>query len=432
MIFLTGSSPTALEILTPATLPFGAVNAAYSQTLAAAGGTTPYTWSVTAGALPAGVTLSSAGLLSGTPTVTGTFNFTARVTDGASATTTRAFTLKINTVTALSFTTGATLRSGVVGAAYEDGISVTGGTAPYTQAVTAGAPPTGLGLGSNGLVSGTPTTVGTFTFTSTVTDAVGATASRNFSITIAATGPSITTTTLPNGAVGTAYSQALAVSGGTSPYTWSIFSGALPGGLTLSSAGVLSGTPAAAGTFNITVRVTDALGATATQTFTLTVLPEPIPPTPVVLGSGNIQLSWPTTTGFRYQVEWSPDLTQWSALGTPTLSNGTAMTWTDDGSQTGTAPPRHNPVASTACASANRHEYARTLSPSITASPLCPLLSSGTTPRSSLGIYRHRWLANSSSAPCPRLLAITKPMTTPSASATGCHAGCKSCGKPAA
>ena len=270
VIFLTGSSPTTLAILTSATLPFGAVNAAYSQTLAAAGGTAPYTWSVTAGALPAGVTLSSAGVLSGTPTVVGTFNFTAQVTDGASATASRAFSVKINTVTALSFTTPATLRAGVVGAAHEDGISVTGGTAPYSQAITAGAVP-GLSLGSNGLLSGTPTTAGAFTFTSTVTDAVGATASRNFSITISATGPSITTTTLPNGTVGTAYSQSLAASGGTAPYTWTVFSGALPGGLAMSSAGVISGTPAAAGTFTFAVQVTDSASATATRTLAIVI-----------------------------------------------------------------------------------------------------------------------------------------------------------------
>jgi dienelactone hydrolase len=271
VIFLTGSSPVALEILTPATLPFGAVNAAYLQTLAAAGGSTPYTWSITAGALPAGVTLSSAGVLSGTPMVTGTFNFTAQVTDGASAMATRAFSLKINTVTALGFTTSATMPGGTAGVEYSRGISVTGGTSPYTQAVTAGALPPGLTLASNGLVTGTPTTVGTFSFTDTVTDAVGATASRNFSITISATGPSITTTTLPNGAVGAVYSQTPAATGGTSPYTWTVFSGALPGGLTLSIAGVISGTPTESGTFTFAVEVDDAASATASKTLSITI-----------------------------------------------------------------------------------------------------------------------------------------------------------------
>lgn len=271
VIFLTGSSPLALEILTPAMLPFGAVNAAYSQTLAAVGGTAPYPWSVTAGALPAGVSLSSAGVLSGTPTATGTFNFTAQVTDGASATVSRAFSLKINTVTALGFATGSPLPGGTVGVEYGRGIAITGGTSPYTQAVTAGALPPGLGLASNGLVTGTPTTAGTFAFTDTVTDAVGATASRTFSITIGAASPSITTTALPTGAIGAAYSHTLAATGGTTPYTWSIFSGALPGGLTLSSAGVISGTPTDSGTFTFAVEVDDAASATASKTLSITI-----------------------------------------------------------------------------------------------------------------------------------------------------------------
>lgn len=283
VMFLTGASPTALEILTPATLPFGAVNAPYSQTLAAAGGTTPNTWNVTAGTLPAGVALSSAGVLSGTPTVTGMFTFTAQVTDSASATATRAYSLRINSVTPLGFSTGGTLRSGVVGAAYEDGISVTGGTAPYTQAVTAGAPPPGLGLGSNGLISGTPTTVGTFAFTSTVTDAVGATASRNFSITIAATGPTITTSVLPNGAVNTAYSQPIAASGGTAPYSWTVISGAPPGGLTVDTAGFISGTPTVEGTFTFALEVTDSVGATSTRTLSITI--DALPPRTIFANS---------------------------------------------------------------------------------------------------------------------------------------------------
>ena len=87
-------TPVAALAITTASLPAGTVNAAYSQTLAATGGTTPYSWSVSAGTLPAGLSLSAAGVLGGTPTTAGTSNFTVQVTGGGTAT--KAFTVTIN------------------------------------------------------------------------------------------------------------------------------------------------------------------------------------------------------------------------------------------------------------------------------------------------------------------------------------------------
>jgi formylglycine-generating enzyme required for sulfatase activity len=84
-----------LAITTAATLPYGTVNTAYSQTLAATNGTAPYTWSVSSGALPAGITLSSAGVLSGTPTAGGVFAFTVQVTTAAGGTLAKTFTLTV-------------------------------------------------------------------------------------------------------------------------------------------------------------------------------------------------------------------------------------------------------------------------------------------------------------------------------------------------
>ena len=81
----------------------------------------------------------------------------------------------------------------------------------------------------------------------------------------------MTTTTVPNGVVGTPYSSTVSAVGGTPPYSWSVVSGSLPPGLALSSTGTISGTPTAAGSFTFTVEATDSVGATATQALTITI-----------------------------------------------------------------------------------------------------------------------------------------------------------------
>ena len=122
--------------------------------------------------------------------------------------------------------------------------------------------PAGLTLSAAGVLSGTPTAGGSFTFTVRATDASAApgpyNGSRAYTLTIAAPTITVAPATLPNGATGTAYSQTITASGGTAPYSFAITTGALPAGLSLTSAGVLSGTPTASGSFTFTVTATDA------------------------------------------------------------------------------------------------------------------------------------------------------------------------------
>jgi len=116
---------------------------------------------------------------------------------------------------------------------------------------------------------------GSHTLTAVARDAAGnATTSSGVTVTVSNASPpplNITTTSLPAATVGTAYSQTLSATGGTTPYTWSRSSGILPPGLTLSSGGVLSGTPTTAGTYSFTIEVTDGASATDTQLLSLTV-----------------------------------------------------------------------------------------------------------------------------------------------------------------
>ena len=182
-----GPNPQPLEITAAASLPSAQFGAVYSTSLAATGGTTPYTWSVSAGALPGGLTLSSAGVLSGTPTAAGTFSFTAKITDAAAQTATAA--LQIIIAPAPLMITTATLPNGEFGMAYSATLAATGGKPPYTWSLTAGTLPAVLSLdASTGAISGTPSQkVTSAPLTFKVTDSTSPTAltqSANLTLTV--------------------------------------------------------------------------------------------------------------------------------------------------------------------------------------------------------------------------------------------------------
>jgi len=263
-----------LAITTLPPLPIGAVGSPYSLQFTAAG-SPPFTWSVLGGAFPAGLSLNaSTGLLSGTPTSAGSSNFTLQLTDSTKAAVSNAFIL---TIAPQLLITTQSLPDGAVGKAYPASqISASGGTPPYTFSTT-GSFPAGLVLNSStGAITGTPTQGGRNAFTAQVKDSAGVTVTRNLVInvtTIAFTTPS----PLPAATVGTPYSQSISVTGAALPDTFTVDSGALPGGIALDATGTLSGTPTAAGTFQFVVRVTDASQSTATQVYQLTVAPPQLP-----------------------------------------------------------------------------------------------------------------------------------------------------------
>lgn len=251
----------------------GQVGVLYTDTLAASGGVSPYTWAIATGSLPAGLTLhTSTGAITGTPVSSGLSSFTAQVTDALARTATNALSITVSTSGSVMVTTAA-LPVGTVGAAYSQTLSASGGTAPYsyTWSISSGGLPGGLTLNpSTGAISGTPTASGTHSFTALVTNN-SATASKAFTIVVSPL--AVTTTSLASGQTGSAYSQMLAASGGATPYTWAVTSGSLPAGLALNAnTGVISGTPTTVGVSIATLRVTDNSGATASATLGITIL----------------------------------------------------------------------------------------------------------------------------------------------------------------
>jgi hypothetical protein len=249
--------------VTTASLPGGTVDSAYVASLSAAGGTSPYAWSVASGALPPGLSLDEGGAIAGIPTAAATYTFVVQVIDAAdpAAAAQRQFTISIGTAP-LTITT-VSLPNGVVGVPYLETIAANGGATPYSWSLVAGALPDGLELDeSSGIVAGTPTTSGGYAFTVQVTDSSDPqkSASQSFSVTIASASQDlvITTTGFGDGVVGLGYGAYVSAVGGTTPYTWSVV-GSLPPGLTLDPAtGQISGTPGTAGSYSFTIHLSDS------------------------------------------------------------------------------------------------------------------------------------------------------------------------------
>lgn len=278
---LTIHPPPAALSITTTSLPNGTVGQAYNQPVLATGGTGPLTWSIVVpgtGTLPPPLGINPmTGVISGTPTATGTFLFTVQVADTAGQVVTRALSITINLPAPPTITTPSPLPGGTVGQPYSQTLTATGGTPPLAWSKT-GSLPANLTLSPTGTISGTPTITGTSSFTVTVTDALSQSATKTFSLTISAAPPplTITTTSLPNASVGKTYNPQLQNSGGVAPFIWSV-APPLPTGLSLNTSnGKISGTPAAgtAGTYSLTFTVLDSstpTPQTASKVLSLTI-----------------------------------------------------------------------------------------------------------------------------------------------------------------
>ena len=261
----TLSIASSLSITTPAPVDIAA-GGSVSLALAATGGLPPIAWSAV-GTLPQGLTLTSAGLLSGTPAQPGSFAIAVQATDAETPPATGSATVNVNV---LGLTNASPLPPGTTTATYSATFKAVGGTGTYT--FSASGLPSGLSLSTSGVLSGPVTQPGQYSFSVQVTSGA-ITASSTYSLTISpAAGPlSVTAPSLTSGTVNLPYSATLsaAATGGTPPYQWSIQSGALPPGLSLSATGILSGTPAAPvilssqSTYTFGVEVTDTAGAIA-------------------------------------------------------------------------------------------------------------------------------------------------------------------------
>ena len=253
----------SMLVIAQVTPPAGTLGVPYLLTLTASGGSTPYVWSVAAGALPSGLRLAeSTGVISGTPTAVGSFTSTIEVEDSETPRVRRQVMLQISigALPPLEIVT-ASLPGGVVGDAYAADLTASGGAPPRVWSVSAGALPSGLTLDpTSGHLAGTPTSAGTASFTLTVADSSTPRLTSSRALTLTTSEPlRITTTALPGASIGVAYSASLAATGGTAPTAWSVGAGSLPPGLGLDpGTGAITGTPTSAGSFGFTIRLVNS------------------------------------------------------------------------------------------------------------------------------------------------------------------------------
>jgi hypothetical protein len=259
---------TALAITTNSPLPNATFNVPYSTTLQATGGVPPYSWAEIAGFLPAFLSFNkTTGQITGTPTACNSYTVGYQVTDQQNTKASKPLTLTITGCSGGPTITTTSLSNALQNQGYSQTVSATGGTTPYTWSVLSGTLPHNLSLNaSSGVISGTPDTPGESDFVIQVKDANNATANQPLSITVNQN-LQITTQSLPTALLNQPYGATVTAVGGVLPYTWCIQEtdmscdtgvGVLPTGVTMSTAGVFSGTPTVLGNFNLTVKVTDS------------------------------------------------------------------------------------------------------------------------------------------------------------------------------
>jgi uncharacterized protein (TIGR03437 family) len=274
---VTASLAVSYSVLgiTTSGLPVGSTTSPYSASVAATGGTGPYTFS--AMGLPGGLSISAAGAISGTTKATGTFTVVIQVASGGLSTSS-SFQLIISpAATQPLVVTSATLPAGTVSVPYSSptGLQASGGVPPYTWSPFGGVLPVGMSLSGSGDLQGTPSLAATYGFTAQVTDSTGARATGTFSLVVSPPALTFTLGTFPTGVVASEYPLQIlstSVAGGQSPYTYALTTGPLPGGLVLSGQEI-SGTPTASGTFPFVITVTDAAGKSMKASGSISIVP---------------------------------------------------------------------------------------------------------------------------------------------------------------
>ena len=340
-------SPPPVSIAPSSSLPSGIVGAAYTGFVFADGGNGDFRFSLGSGSLPDGLTLSSGGAISGTPKTPGQFTFSVVATDSAGASGFQDFRITIQPAP-LNITGGPTTPTVPTGTPISISFTGTGGVGPYRFTLCGSLPP-GTTF-SNGVLSGTPTTPGTFTVCVTIADSTGAVFTKNFALTVAPPAALSLSGSLSDAKVGVPYAGQISAAGGAGPYSYA--GSGLPDGLSLSASGSISGTPGTAGQFSFTATATDSTGAKANGTFRITIVPADLSIVTASLPDGVVGVAYSaslTASGgvppYKWTVTGLPDGVTATAAGaisgTPTKAGSfTVIVSVTDAAGTSIAPAR--------------------------------------------------------------------------------------------
>lgn len=329
-LFWTIEDATIELVLTPTTLITANRGRPYNQTIKASGGVAPYTFALTHGVLPPGMTIAPDGRISGITSGAGTYLFNVQATDAEYNTGSQNYSIEVRipeiTVNPIQ------LNPAFRRVPYTQTLSATGGDGSYQYSVSTGSLPPGLTLNTvAGIIVGTPTTVGNSIFKITATDISSNTGSREYFLQVNPVTITITPVQLPDAGQNQSYSQQLTASGGLSPYTWSVID-TLPAGLTLSNTGLLSGIPTIAGTQSFSVKAVDANGNDGTKLYSLRILSDEWKITLNDFAGAPVTVNEGTTLTFTIQ---SPDtlpasLTAYLGVGAPQTANSADISQTTD------------------------------------------------------------------------------------------------------
>lgn len=328
-LFWTIEDVTIELALSPAQLLTANRGRPYNATITASNGVAPYSFRIGSGSLPPGMTLSPEGRISGATTGVGGYLFNIIATDAEYNTGFRNYNLTV--LTPEIIVNPYPLAPAPHRVPYSQTLTATGGDGSYVYTLTSGSLPLGLTLNSNGTITGRPLIAGNVLFKVTATDISTNTGSRDYFLRVDPVVITINPGTLENAKQNFSYSQQLSATGGQAPYTWSVLD-SIPAGLTLSAAGLLSGTPVDSGLQNVGVKVVDVNGNEATRAYNLKILSDQWTITLDTHGPAPVSINEGTTLTFRVlSPETQPaDLVAYLSVGNPATTTSADISRTND------------------------------------------------------------------------------------------------------